>query len=175
MYSSSIHILLRRDAEISSFRGPPQQAPTGHCPGGIFHHILHKFLPYSRSSKKDKKTDTDWKHKLASRASQFVVASCVRSTEARRRVFLEVNNVFNDFVDSSTGFRHPGSGIPALIDLLNDIVAARTPTGSYISTEASASLIDVGLVTSLTRILQVLDLDHVESPKVVTGLFNLLR
>ncbi|GFZ10082.1 LOW protein: E3 ubiquitin ligase-like protein [Actinidia rufa] len=175
MYSSSIHILLRRDAEISSFRGPPQQAPTGHCPGGIFHHILHKFLPYSRSSKKDKKTDTDWKHKLASRASQFVVASCVRSAEARRRVFLEVNNVFNDFFDSSTGFRHPGSGIPALIDLLNDIVAARTPTGSYISAEASATFIDVGLVTSLTRTLQVLDLDHVESPKVVTGLVKVLE
>ncbi|GFY85914.1 ubiquitin-protein ligase 2 [Actinidia rufa] len=175
MYSSSIHILLRRDTEISSFRGPPQHAPTGHCPGGIFHHILHKFLPYSRSSQKDKKTDTDWKHKLASRASQFVVASCVRSTEARRRVFMEVNTVFNDFVDSSTGFRHPGSGIPALIDLLNDIVAARTPTGSYISAEASASFIDVGLVTSLTRILQVLDLDHVESPKVVTGLVKVLE
>ncbi|GFZ19397.1 hypothetical protein Acr_28g0001020 [Actinidia rufa] len=31
---------------------------------------------------------------------------------------------------------------PALIDLLNDIVAARTPTGSYISAEASATFID---------------------------------
>ena len=75
---------------------------------------------------------------------------------------MEVNNSFNDFVDSSTGFRHPGSCIPALIDPLNDIVAARTPTGSYISAEASATFIDVGLVTYLTRTLQVLNLDHVE-------------
>ncbi|THG14077.1 hypothetical protein TEA_017327 [Camellia sinensis var. sinensis] len=170
MYSSSIRVLLHRDAEVSSFRGPAQHALTGHCTGGIFHHILHKFLPYSRSLKKEKKTDIDWKHKLASRGSQFLVASCVRSTEARKRIFMEVNNVFNEFVDSCTGFRPPGSDIPALIDLINDVVAARTPTGSYISAEASATCIDVGLVRSLTRTLQVLDLDHPESPKVVTGL-----
>ncbi|CAL5383970.1 unnamed protein product [Camellia sinensis] len=175
MYSSSIHVLLHRDAEVSSFRGPPQHALTGHCTGGIFHHILHKFLPYSRSMKKEKKTDIDWKHKLASRGSQFLVASCVRSTEARKRIFMEVNNVFNEFVDSCTGFRPPGSDIPALIDLINDVVAARTPTGSYISAEASATCIDVGLVRSLTRTLQVLDLDHPESPKVVTGLVKVLE
>ncbi|XP_028066908.1 E3 ubiquitin-protein ligase UPL2-like isoform X3 [Camellia sinensis] len=175
MYSSSIHVLLRRDAEVSSFRGPPQRGPTGHCTGGIFHHILHKFLPYSRSSKKEKKTDIDWKHKLASRASQFLVASCVRSTEGRKRVFVEISNMFNDFVDSSIGFRAPGTDIPALIDLLNDVVAARTPTGSYISAEASATFIDVGLVASLTRTLQVVDLDHAESPKVVTGLVKVLE
>ncbi|KAE9458821.1 hypothetical protein C3L33_09258, partial [Rhododendron williamsianum] len=174
-YSSSIHVLLRRDAEVSSFRGPPQRGPAGHCTGGIFHHFLHKFLPYSRGSKKEKKTDIDWRHKLASRASQFLVASCVRSTEARKRVFLEITNVFNDFIDSSTGFRPPGNDIPSLVDLLNDVVAARTPTGSYISAEASTTFIDVGLVTSLTRALQVLDLDHAEAPKVVTGLVKVLE
>ncbi|KAI8548464.1 hypothetical protein RHMOL_Rhmol07G0275700 [Rhododendron molle] len=174
-YSSSIHVLLRRDAEVSSFRGPPQRGPAGHCTGGIFHHFLHKFLPYTRGSKKEKKTDIDWRHKLASRASQFLVASCVRSTEARKRVFLEITNVFNDFIDSSTGFRPPGNDIPSLVDLLNDVVAARTPTGSYISAEASTTFIDVGLVTSLTRALQVLDLDHAEAPKVVTGLVKVLE
>ncbi|PSS17338.1 E3 ubiquitin-protein like [Actinidia chinensis var. chinensis] len=175
MYSSSIHVLLRRDAEVSSFRGIPQRGPTGYCSGGIFHHILDKFLPYSRGAKKEKKTDIDWKHKLASRASQFLVASCVRSTEARKRVFVEISNVFNDFVDSSTGFRPPGNDIPALVDLLNDVVAARTPTGSYISAEASATFMDVGLVSCLTRTLEVLDLDHAESPKVVTGLVKVLE
>ncbi|GFS44094.1 similar to LOW protein: E3 ubiquitin ligase-like protein [Actinidia rufa] len=165
MYSSSIHVLLRRDAEVSGFSGLV----------GIFHHILDKFLPYSRGTKKEKKTDIDWKHKLASRASQFLVASCVRSTEARKRVFVEIRNVFNDFVDSSTGFRPPGNDIPALVDLLNDVVAARTPTGSYISAEASATFMDVGLVSSLTHTLRLLDLDHAESPKVVTGLVKVLE
>ncbi|XP_059637615.1 E3 ubiquitin-protein ligase UPL2-like [Cornus florida] len=170
MYASSLHVLLRRDAEISSCRSSPW-GPTG----GIFYHILHKFLPHSKNSKKEKKTDTDWRHKLASRASQFLVASCVRSTEARRRVFMEINNVFNNFVDSSKGFRPPGSDIQALVDLLNDVVAARSPTGSYISAEASATFVDVGLVRSLTRTLQVLDLDHADSPKVVTGLVKVLE
>ncbi|KAK9270546.1 hypothetical protein L1049_026127 [Liquidambar formosana] len=175
MYASSVHILLRRDAEISSSRGPPQRGPAGYCSGGIFYHILHKFLPYSRNAKKEKKVDGDWRHKLATRASQFLVASCVRSTEARKRVFTEISYIFSDFVESSNGFRPPGSDIQAFIDLLNDVLAARSPTGSYISAEASATFIDVGLVGSLTRTLQVLDLDHADSPKVVTGLIRALE
>nr|DAD40895.1 TPA_asm: hypothetical protein HUJ06_015218 [Nelumbo nucifera] len=174
-YSSSIHILLRRDAEISSCRAPPQRGSTGNYSGGIFHHILHKFLPYSGSHKKEKKLDGDWRQKLATRASQFLVASCIRSTEGRKRVFTEISNVLNDFVDSSNGFRQPDSNIHAFVDLLNDVLVARSPTGSYISAEASATFIDVGLVRSLTGMLRVLDLDHADSPKVVTGIVKALE
>ena len=78
-------------------------------------------------------------------------------------------------VDSSNGFRPPGNDIQAFIDLLNDVLAARSPTGAYISAEASATFIDVGLVRSLTRTLQALDLDHVDSPKAVTGLIKALE
>ncbi|KAG7971958.1 hypothetical protein I3843_07G160500 [Carya illinoinensis] len=175
MYASSVHILLRKDAEVSSCRGAHQRGPTGVYTGGIFHHILHKFLLFSRSLKKDKKIDGDWRHKLATRASQFLVASCVRSTEARRRVLTEINCIFNDFANSCNGFSPPGNNIPAFVDLLNDVLGARTPTGSYILAEASATFIDVGLVKSLTRTLQVLDLDHADSPKVVTGLIKALE
>ncbi|GKB29329.1 hypothetical protein Tco_0868730 [Tanacetum coccineum] len=77
----------------------------------------------SRSEEKEdtgeKKTDADWRHKLAGRASQFLVASCVRSIEARRRIFIEVNNAF---------------------------IAQCSPRGSLISREASATFIDVCLV-----------------------------
>ena len=59
MYASFVHILLRRDAEISSCKGAQQKGPAGVHMGGVFHHILHKFLLYSRSSKKDKKIDGD--------------------------------------------------------------------------------------------------------------------
>jgi E3 ubiquitin-protein ligase HUWE1 len=172
MYASSVQVLLRRDSEVSSSRGLPQKGLTS---GGIFHHILHKFLPYSRNSKREKKTDTDWTHKLASRASQFMVAACVRSSEARKRVFVEMSNVFNEFVDSSKGLRSPESNIQAFVDLLNDVLAARSPTGSYISAEASVTFIDVGLVKSLTRTLHVIDLDHPDSPKVVTALVKVLE
>ncbi|KAK2981039.1 hypothetical protein RJ640_005931 [Escallonia rubra] len=175
MYASAVHVLLRRDAEVSSCRGPPQRGPTGFYAGGIFHHILHKFLSYSKNSRKEKKTDIDWRHKLASRAGQFLVASCVRSPEARRRIFMEIGRVINDFVDSSKGVMPPESNIPAFVDLLNDVLAARSPTGSYISAEASVTFIDVGLVRSLSRLLHVLNLDCNESHKVVTGLVKVLE
>ncbi|XVF64921.1 hypothetical protein PTKIN_Ptkin09bG0205300 [Pterospermum kingtungense] len=174
MYASSVHVLLRRDVEIGSSRVPHQRGSTGSCTGGIFSHILHRFIPYSRNSK-ERKIDGDWRHKLANRASQFLVASCVRSAEARKRVFTEINCIFSDFVDSSDGFKPPSGDIQTFVDLLNDILVARTPSGSCISAEASATFIDVGLVASLTRTLEVLDLDHAESPKVVIGLIKSLE
>lgn len=175
MYSSSIHILVRKDAEVCSFRGTPQRGVNTCLTGGIFHHVLHKFLPYSKNQKKERKTEVDWRHKLASKASHFLVASCVRSTEARKRIFADISNVFNEFVDSYNGFKVPRPDIQALIDLLNDVLAARTPSGSYISAEASVTFIEVGLVPSLTRTLRVLDLDHTDSPKVVTGIVKVLE
>ncbi|KAL3514293.1 hypothetical protein ACH5RR_027010, partial [Cinchona calisaya] len=171
MYASSIHVLLRKDSEVSSCRVASERGSSA----GIFHHILHKFLPHLKISRKERKTDVDWRHKLATRANQFLVASCVRSAEARKRIFAEMSYVFNDFVDSSKGFRAPGIDIQVFIDLLNDVLAARTPTGSYISAEASVTFVDVGLVRSLARVLHALDLDHADSPKVVTGLVKVLE
>ncbi|KAF9603290.1 hypothetical protein IFM89_034639 [Coptis chinensis] len=174
-YSSSVHVLLRRDSEVANYRSLHLRGPPGTANGGIFYHILHKFLPYSGCSKKEKKVDGDWRQKLATRASQLLVASCVRSVEGRRRVFMEIGNVFNDFADTSGGFRPPNSSIHAFVDLLNDVLAARSPSGSYISAEASATFIDVGLVRSSTRTLQILDLDHADSAKVVTSLVKALE
>lgn len=174
-YSASIHVLLRKDGEVSSCRGLAQRSPSVYGSGGVFHHILHKFVPYARSAKKEKKLDGDWKHKLATRASQFLVAACVRSAEARKRIFTEINAVFTEFVESADGFIFPGNEMQAFIDLINDVLGARSPTGSYISAEASATFIDVGLVRSLTRTLQVLDLDQPDSSRVVTGLIKALE
>ncbi|KAJ8747983.1 hypothetical protein K2173_013121 [Erythroxylum novogranatense] len=175
MYSSSVNVLLKKDAELSSSRGPHLKGPTGLDAGGLFHHILHRFIPYSRNMKKERKVESDWRHRLTTRASQFLVASCVRSAEARRRVFSEISCIFINFVDSCGGFRPPTNDMQAYVDLLNDVLAAHTPTGSYIASEASATFIDVGLVKSLTRTLEVLDLDHIDSPKVVTGLIKALE
>ncbi|XP_042436845.1 E3 ubiquitin-protein ligase UPL1-like [Zingiber officinale] len=171
-YASSIQVLLRRDAELSSSLS---RGLNGSVSGGIFHHILLNFLPYPGISKKDKKTEGDWRQKLATRASQFLVASSVRSTEGRRRIFSEISNVFKDFVDSSGHCRASDSRIHAFVDLLNDILAARSPTGSYISAEASVTFIDLGLVHSLSQVLQVLDLDHADSPKLIAGIIKVLE
>ncbi|XP_061371769.1 E3 ubiquitin-protein ligase UPL1-like [Gastrolobium bilobum] len=175
MYSSSVHVLLRRDAEISSIRGSYLKSHAGLSVGGIFYHILRNFLPYSRNSKKDKKVDGDWRQKLATRANQFMVAACVRSTEARRRVFTEISHIINEFVDSCNGLKPPGNEIQVFVDLLNDVLAARTPSGSSISAEASATFMDAGLVKSFTRTLQVLDLDHADSSKVATAIIKALE
>ncbi|CAH8357182.1 unnamed protein product [Eruca vesicaria subsp. sativa] len=171
MYSSSIHIILRRDAEINGLRGPQQKSAQA---GGIFHHILHKFIPYSRV-KKEKKSESDWRQKLASRANQFLVGASVRSAEARKRIFSDMSSIFSDFIDTSNAPKPPVNEIHILIDLLSDMLSARSPTGSHISSEASNTFVDAGLVKSLTRTLEVLDLDNVESPKAVTGILKVLE
>ncbi|XP_028777707.1 E3 ubiquitin-protein ligase UPL1 [Neltuma alba] len=175
LYSSSIHVLLRRNAEMNSTKGTQQKGPTGLYMGGIFYHILHNFLPQLRSGKKDKKNEGDWWQKLASRANQFLVAACVRSTEARRRVFAEINHILNDFIGSCNSVKPPGNDIQVFVDLLNDVLVARTPTGSCISSEASATFVDSGLVKSFTCTLQVLDLDHTDSSKVASGIVKALE
>ncbi|GKF47423.1 hypothetical protein Tco_0137225, partial [Tanacetum coccineum] len=100
-----------------------------------------------------------------------MVASCVRSIEARRRIFIEVSNAFSDFSDNCKVQRSPGNDIQAFVDLLDDVLAARSPTGSSISREA----IDVGLVRSLKQTLHLLDLDHAESLKVTPALVKVLE
>ncbi|KAK7301089.1 hypothetical protein RJT34_11949 [Clitoria ternatea] len=175
MYSPSVTVLLRRDAEISSTRGSYQKSPAGLSMGGIFYHILHNFLPYSRNTKKDKKVDGDWRQKLATRAKQFIVAACVRSAEARKKVFSEISYIINEFVDFCHGVKPPGNNIQVYVDLVNDVLAARTPAGSCISAEASATFIDAGLVKSFTRTLQVLDLDQSDSSEVATGIIKALE
>ncbi|KAJ1685644.1 hypothetical protein LUZ63_017034 [Rhynchospora breviuscula] len=164
-YASSINVLLRRDAELSS-----------HGPGGVFSHIIHQFLSCCPAKpKKDKKSEGDWRYKMATRSSQFLVASAIRSAEARKRIFSEISRMLSEFVDSSNGCKAPDLSMNAYIDLLNEILGARSPTGSYISAEASSTFINVGLVQVLTRTLEVLDLDNSESSKVVTGIVKALE
>ncbi|KAK4796818.1 hypothetical protein SAY86_029144 [Trapa natans] len=166
MYASSVHVLLRKDADGSNSKGTHKK--------GIFHHVLCKFMPCARNSK-GRKTLGHWRHKLSTRAGQFLVASCVRSAEVRRRIFSEIHYVVNDFIDSCRRYRPPSTELHACVDLLNDVLTACTPIGSSISAEVSAMLIDVGLVRALTQILKVLDLDHVGSPELATALIKALE
>ena len=50
----------------------------------------------------------------------------------------------------------------ALIDLINDVLVARSPSGSNISTEVSKTLKYVGMIQVLYCTLENLDLDHPE-------------
>lgn len=173
-YASSIQVVLRHDAELSSMHGPNR--PSARLiSGGIFNHILQQFLPHAVKQKKDRKTDGDWRYKLATRANQFLVASSIRSTEGRKRIFSEICNIFLDFTDSSTAYKTPVSRLNAYVDLLNDILSARSPTGSSLSAESAVTFVEVGLVQSLSRTLQVLDLDHPDSTKIVSAIVKALE
>ena len=112
---------------------------------------------------------------MATRANQFLVASSIRSAEGRKRIFSEICSIFLDFTDSSTAYKAPVSRLNAYVDLLNDILSARSPTGSSLSAESAVTFVEVGLVQSLSRTLQVLDLDHPDSAKIVTAIVKALE
>ncbi|RLN30647.1 E3 ubiquitin-protein ligase UPL1 -like protein [Panicum miliaceum] len=173
-YASSIQVVLRHDADLSNMHGPNRPG-AGIISGGIFTHILQHFLPHAVKQKKDRKTEGDWRYKLATRANQFLVASSIRSAEGRKRIFSEICCIFLDFTDSSTAYKAPVSRLNAYVDLLNDILSARSPTGSSLSAESAVTFVEVGLVQSLSRTLQVLDLDHPDSAKIVTSIVKALE
>ncbi|RLN00081.1 E3 ubiquitin-protein ligase UPL1-like isoform X2 [Panicum miliaceum] len=173
-YASSIQVVLRHDADLSNMHGPNRPG-AGIISGGIFTHILQHFLPHAVKQKKDRKTEGDWRYKLATRANQFLVASSIRSAEGRKRIFSEICSMFLDFTDSSTAYKAPVSRLNAYVDLLNDILSARSPTGSSLSAESAVTFVEVGLVQSLSRTLQVLDLDHPDSAKIVTAIVKALE
>ncbi|TVU50517.1 hypothetical protein EJB05_01890 [Eragrostis curvula] len=173
-YASSIQVVLRHDVELSSMHGP-NRTSTGLSGGGIFNHILHHFLPHATKQKKERKTDGDWRYKLATRANQFLVASSIRSGEGRKRILSEICSIFVDFTNSSTAYIAPISRMNAYVDLLNDILSARSPTGSSLSAESAVTFVEVGLVQSLSKTLQVLDLDHPDSGKLVTAIVKALE
>ncbi|CAN6355891.1 unnamed protein product [Urochloa humidicola] len=170
-YASSIQVVLRHDADLSSMPGPNR--PSAGL--GIFNHILQHFLPHAVKQKKDRKTDGDWRYKLATRANQFLVASSIRSAEGRRRIFSEIYSIFLDFTGSSTAYKAPELRLNAYVDLLNDILSARSPTGSSLSAESAVTFVEVGLVQSLSKTLQVLDLDHPDSAKIVSAIVKALE
>ncbi|KAL5225432.1 hypothetical protein ABZP36_012071 [Zizania latifolia] len=171
-YASSVQVVLRHDADLSSMRGSNR---TGISSGGVFNHMLQHFLPHSTKQKKERKADGDWRYKLATRANQFLVASSIRSAEGRRRIFSEICSIFVDFTNSPTGCKPPILRMNAYVDLLNDILSARSPTGSSLSAESAVTFVEVGLVQYLSKTLQVIDLDHPDSAKTVTSIVKALE
>lgn len=171
-YASSIQVVLRHDADLSNARGPNR---IGISSGGVFSHILQHFLPHSTKQKKERKADGDWRYKLATRANQFLVASSIRSAEGRKRIFSEICSIFVDFTDSPAGCKPPILRMNAYVDLLNDILSARSPTGSSLSAESAVTFVEVGLVQYLSKTLQVIDLDHPDSAKIVTAIVKALE
>ncbi|CAL0306067.1 unnamed protein product [Lupinus luteus] len=180
MYGHAVGVILRRDSEMGQFRGSNQ--PSGHS--GIIHHVLHRLLPLSvdKSAGPD-----DWRSKLSDKASWFLVVLCGRSSEGRKRVTNELVKVLMSFSNlesnSTKNSLLPDKRLFTFIDLVYSILSKNSSAGSLpgsgYSPDIAKSMIDGGIIQCLTSILQVVDLDHPDAPKIVNlilkGLEGLTR
>ncbi|XP_072964095.1 E3 ubiquitin-protein ligase UPL1-like isoform X2 [Typha angustifolia] len=179
MYVHSVGILLRRDMEICQLRGCGQSGGSGQ--GGIVHHILHQLLPLSPG--KSAEASDEWKEKLSEKASWFLVVLCGRSTEGRRRVILEIVKSFSSLLDSagnsSKGSLIPEKKVMAFANLVNSILSRNSSSNSLpgvgCSPDIAKAMLDGGMVQSLSGLLQVIDLDHPDAPKVVNLILKALE
>ncbi|XP_051125493.1 E3 ubiquitin-protein ligase UPL1 isoform X2 [Andrographis paniculata] len=178
MYVHVVGVILRRDLEMSQQRGSSHFECSGQ--GGIVHHILHHLVPLST----DKSAGPDeWRDKLSEKASWFLVVLAGRSSEGRRRVVNELVKALSLFVNlesnSSKSSLLPDKKVLAFVDLVYSILSKNSSSGnlpgSGCSPEIAKSMIDGGIVHCLSGILQVIDLDHPDAPKVVNLILKSLE
>ncbi|KAJ6966039.1 E3 ubiquitin-protein ligase UPL1 isoform X3 [Populus alba x Populus x berolinensis] len=178
MYVHAVGVILRRDLELCHLRGSNQTGSSGL--GGIIHHILHQLLPIAT----DKSAGPDeWRDKLSEKASWFLVVLCGRSGEGRRRVINELVKAMSSFSNlesnSHKNILLPDKKVFAFSDLVYSILSKNASSshlpGSGCSPDIAKSMIDGGMVQSLTSILQAIDLDHPDAPKIVNLLLKALE
>ena len=178
MYVHAVGVILRRDLELCHLRGSNQTGSSGL--GGIIHHILHQLLPIAT----DKSAGPDeWRDKLSEKASWFLVVLCGRSGEGRRRVINELVKAMSSFSNlesnSQKNILLPDKKVFAFSDLVYSILSKNASSshlpGSGCSPDIAKSMIDGGMVQSLTSILQAIDLDHPDAPKIVNLLLKALE
>ncbi|XP_040986368.1 E3 ubiquitin-protein ligase UPL1-like isoform X1 [Juglans microcarpa x Juglans regia] len=180
MYVHAVGVILKRDLELCQLRGSnPLDSPGNE--GGVIHHILHRLLPLSI----DKSAGPDeWRGKLSEKASWFMVVLCGRSGEGRRRVIGElVKSLFsfsNLESNSTKSILLPDKKVCAFVDLVYSILSKNStssnlPSSSGCSPDIAKNMIDGGMVQCLTSILQVIDLDHPDAPKIVNLILKALE
>ncbi|CAA6672443.1 unnamed protein product [Spirodela intermedia] len=181
MYMHAVGVVLKRDSETSQLRGSGHPDSSTH--GGILHHIIHELLPLS--SDLPAGGSDEWKDKLSDKASSFLVVLSGRSSEGRRRVINELVKAlssFSSFVNNaSNGKLLPNKKVLTFSDLINAILSKSISSSSFpghapgCSPDIAKTMIDGGMVQSLTGVLQVIDLDHPNSPKVVNLMLKALE
>ncbi|OVA07229.1 Ubiquitin-associated domain/translation elongation factor EF-Ts [Macleaya cordata] len=179
MYAHAAGVILRRDLEICQIRGSSQIDGSGH--GGILYHVLHWLLPLS--SDKNTEAADEWRDKLSEKASWFLVVLSGRSSEGRRRVIAEIVKALSSFQcsesNSTRSFLVPDKKVLAFADLVNSILSKDSSSnnlpGPGCSPDIAKTMIDGGMVQSLTNILQVVDLDHPDASKVVNLILKALE
>ncbi|KAI3828362.1 hypothetical protein L1987_02463 [Smallanthus sonchifolius] len=165
MYVHAVGIILKRDLEMH---------------GGIVHHVMHQLLHPAI----DKTTGSDeWRGKLSEKASWFLVVLCGRSSEGRRRVINVLVKALSSFATSASSSSKnsllPDKRVLAFVDLVYSILSKNSSSssapGSGCSPDIAKGMIDGGMIPCLSSILQVLDLDHPDAPKVVNIILKALE
>nr|XP_043627768.1 E3 ubiquitin-protein ligase UPL1-like [Erigeron canadensis] len=165
MYVHAVGIILKRDLEMH---------------GGMVHHVMHRLLHPSV----DKAAGSDeWRGKLSEKASWFLVVLCGRSSEGRRRVINVLVKALSSFAtaasNSSINSLLPDKRVVAFVDLVYSILSKNSSSsnvpGSGCSPDIARGMIDGGMIPCLSSILQVLDLDHPDAPKVVNIILKALE
>nr|XP_027062177.1 E3 ubiquitin-protein ligase UPL1 [Coffea arabica]XP_027064851.1 E3 ubiquitin-protein ligase UPL1-like isoform X2 [Coffea arabica] len=178
MYVHTAGVILRRGIELSQLRGSNQLDCSGQ--GGIIHHVLHRLLPLPI----DKTAGPDeWKNKLSEKASYFLVVLSSRSGEGRRRVINELAKALSPFSNSESNSSScsflPDKKVLAFVDLVYAILSKNSSSsnlpGSGCSPDVAKSMIEEGMARCLSGILQKLDLDHPDAPKIVNLILKSLE
>lgn len=178
MYVHSTGIILRRDFELSQTR--PSNQTNYSTQGGIVHHVLHHLLPIT----KDKSAGPDdWRDKLSEKASYFLVVLSSRTGEGRRRVIHELVKALSTFSNAESNSSQlnifPSKEVLTFVDLVYAILSKNSSSGnlpgSGCSPDVTKSMIEGGMLHSLSKILQVIDLDHPDAPKIVNIILKALE
>ncbi|XP_018490001.1 E3 ubiquitin-protein ligase UPL1 isoform X2 [Raphanus sativus] len=181
MYLHGTSVILRRDTElISQLRGSdlPDNSPGS---GGLIYHVIHRLLPISLENFVGSEV---WKEKLSEKASWFLVVFCSRSSEGRRRIISELSRLLSVLASlgkssSSKSVLLPDKRVLAFAGLVYSILTKNSSSsnlpGCVCSPDVAKSMIDGGIIKCLTSILHVIDLDHPDSPKLVTLILKSLE
>ncbi|KAH7291322.1 hypothetical protein KP509_29G011900 [Ceratopteris richardii] len=184
MYSASVTVVLRRDTESMQGKVTFHGGPEAVGQGGFLYGILHRLVPPVSIIGSEKTPEIELLEKVSSKAAYFLVVVCMRSAEGRKRLFSEISKAL---VYSSTS---PGTSVEqcsqpptqkmrAFVDLLNTVLSSHTSSGGSqapgVSTEMAKAMLDAGMAQALTTLLQVIDLDHPDAPKLAGGIAKVLE
>ncbi|GAB2258516.1 hypothetical protein Droror1_Dr00014676 [Drosera rotundifolia] len=177
MHSHAAGVILRRDAELCQLHG--SSLLDGQLHGGIIHHVLHRVLPLSADKGAG---NSGLRVKLFENASSLLAVLCGRSSEGRKRVVNELVNALSSYSSSGNrcvkSFLVPDCKILAFSEFVCSTLAKNSSSGSLLlsgySPDIAKSMIDGGIVPCLANVLQTIDLDHPDSPRIVNFILKAL-
>lgn len=178
MYVHAISVVLRRESENFQQRSASQLDAPGQ--GGVVHHVLNNLLPLSS----DKSSGLgDLRAKLSEKASWFLVVLCGRSNEGRRRIISELVKALSLYSNSGSNSLQssllPDKKVLAFVELVYSVLSKNTSSSSLsvsgYSPDIARGMIDGGIVPCLSSILQAIDLDHPDAPKIANLILKALE